>query len=271
MERTDSEIRHRYEYEFDVHSEHAGAIVFRMVGKDKRVLEIGAGPGSITQVLRNLSNCRITAIEIDPEAIDILSQFCERVYQADLNDASWPKVLQKEEPFEIIVAADVLEHLYDPLSTLVAMKQLLHENGCIVVSLPHIGHSSILSCLFEEDFSYREWGLLDRTHIRFFGIKNIQELFTDAGLKIIDAQFVVLRPEETEFAEAWLHQPRRIRDMLSRNRFGMVYQVVVKAVLSEVAGEEISLLSLPVTVPPKESKEEKKSFFDRFRVRRHRE
>jgi hypothetical protein len=48
----------------------------------------------------------------------------------------------------------------------------------------------------------------------------------------------------------------------------MVYQVVVKAVLSEFEGEEISLFSLPVTVPLKESKEEKKSFFDWFRVRR---
>ena len=47
--------------------------------------------------------------------------------------------------------------------------------------------------MLQEDFEYRNWGLLDRTHIRFFGIKNIQALFENAGLKIVHAEFVVLQ------------------------------------------------------------------------------
>lgn len=44
------------------------------------------------------------------------------------------------------------------------------------LSLPHVGHAAIAGCLIDEDFEYRQWGLLDRTHVRFFGIKNVQNL-----------------------------------------------------------------------------------------------
>jgi len=84
------------------------------------------------------------------------------------------------------------------------MKELLNEAGTIVLSLPHAAHSAILSCLFEEDFPYGEWGLLDKTHIRFFGLHNIHALHASAGLAITAARFVMRRPEETEFAERWV-------------------------------------------------------------------
>jgi 2-polyprenyl-3-methyl-5-hydroxy-6-metoxy-1,4-benzoquinol methylase len=244
------QARHKYEYEVDLNSDSAAARVVRMAGKGKRVLEIGAGPGSITRLLRDTGQCRVTALEIDSDAIKILTSYCERVYKADLNDSAWPMVLRDEGPFEVIVAADVLEHLYDPWSALKAMKELVSEEGYIVISLPHAGHSALVACLLEEDFEYRDWGLLDRTHIRFFGMKNIQRLFEEAGLKIIDAQFVTVRPEMTEFGERWLRIPRRVRRALSVNRFSMVYQVVVKAARSDCTCESLSLLSVPVNAPP---------------------
>jgi 2-polyprenyl-3-methyl-5-hydroxy-6-metoxy-1,4-benzoquinol methylase len=242
----DKQARHRYEYEVDLDSGTAPARVVHMVGQGKRVLEIGAGPGSITRVLIDAAGCHVTAAEIDTDALNILSSFCEHVYQVDLNDISWPRILKGEGPFEVIVAADVLEHLYDPWSSLKAARELITDDGYIVVSLPHAGHSAILACLMEDDFEYRDWGLLDRTHIRFFGMNNIQCLFEEAGFKIIDAEFVNVRPESTEFAERWQRLPRRVRRTLTGNRFGMVYQVVVKAAVEDSPIQGISLRSLPV-------------------------
>ena len=213
-------------------------------------------------MLQGAGNCCVTAIEVDADAIQKLTPFCERVYQIDLNDPLWLQALNGDCDYDVVVAADVLEHLYDPWSTLRAMKGLIGEDGFIVVSLPHVGHSAIVACLLEEDFEYREWGLLDRTHIRFFGIKNMQALFEQAGLKIVEGQFVIRSPESTEFAERWTRtvcdslagerwkrMPREFRDVLSMNRYGTVYQVVVKAVPNESPGHGISLLSLPVEAP----------------------
>ncbi len=246
-----NEVRHKYEYDVDLNSGSAAARIIRMIGRDKRVLEIGAGPGSITRLLYKHNGCRVTALEIDTDAIEILKAFCERVYQADLDDVSWPKVLQNEDKFDVVLAGDVLEHLRDPWSVLASMGQLVGESGYILISLPHVGHCSVLACMLENNFDYQDCGLLDRTHIRFFGIKNIQQMFVHAGLKIIAAEFVVKRPEDTEFTDCWKRTPWYIRRVLSAKNFGMVYQVVIKAVPAQSPGAQISLLDLPVERPEK--------------------
>jgi len=238
--------RHNYEYDVYLEGQTAPAKVVRMVGKNKKVLEIGAGPGSITKHLVKSGNCIVTALEIDQEAIKKLSEFTESIYSADLNSESWPNLLENDSPFEVIVAADVLEHLYDPWTTLRLMKNLLTKDGHLVISLPHIGHNAICACLLNGDFNYRDWGLLDRTHIRFFGLKNIQAMFESADLAINQAEFVIVRPEETEFAESWKKLPTHVRNALSENKFGSVYQVVIKASRKNEKQNHLNLLSIPI-------------------------
>lgn len=242
----EDQARHNYEYDVELDGDTAPARVVRMVGQNKRVLEVGAGPGSITRHLHGHGGCAVTAVELDAEAIKLLSPYCNKVYQANLNDPDWPQLLSAEEGFDVVVAADVLEHLYDPWATLELMTRFVNEDGCLIISLPHVGHSSIAACLLQEDFEYRDWGLLDRTHIRFFGIKNIQDLFEDAGLKIISAEFVVVPPEDTEFSGVWAKLPAEVQNALDTNRFGSVYQVVIKAVPENAAGTGLQLSSLPV-------------------------
>lgn len=232
----------KLKYEYRVDTDSAGERVVRIIGEGKRVLELGSGPGTITKLLSQGSSCRVTALEIDAEAVKKLVPYCERAYVTDLNDPRWPETINSEGKFDAVTATDVLEHLYEPLAVLKAMKGFLNETGSIVVSVPHVGHSVIHACLLDEDFEYRDIGLLDRTHIRFFGIKNIQRLFEDAGLKIVHAEFVVREPEHTEFAKRWANTPVEIRTALARNPFGSVYQVVVQAVPVEAAGEALVLM-----------------------------
>jgi len=246
------EQRHKYEYQVDPAADTAPARVVRMVGAGKHVLEIGSGPGSITRLLKEVNQCRITALEIDLEAIEKVRPYCEAVHQADLNDPSWPALLSATR-FEVVIAADVLEHLYHPLAALTAMKNLVRQGGCIVVSLPHVSHAAIVACLLDEDFEYRDWGLLDRTHIRFFGIKNMQSLFTQAGLKIIEAEFVIRHPDATEFAQRWSGMSELAKTAALANPFALVYQVVIKAVPLEAEGEALSLVDQIAGSPPDNS------------------
>jgi 2-polyprenyl-3-methyl-5-hydroxy-6-metoxy-1,4-benzoquinol methylase len=220
--------------------------VVRLVGENKHVLEIGSGPGSITKLLTGVSKCRVTALDIDAESIKKLEPFCEHAYQADLNDPAWPALLDENSSFDVLVAADVLEHVYEPLVVLKAMKEFLNEDGYMVISIPHVGHSVVHACLLEEDFEYGDFGLLDRTHIRFFGISNIQKLFEDAGMKIVHAEFVVRIPEHTEFANRWSRTSAETRRVLAENPFGSVYQVVVKVVPKHADGAAITLMKLAV-------------------------
>lgn len=242
--------RHTYEYDIDLDSDVAPARVIRMVGNGKKVLEIGAGPGSITKHLSGTLGCDVVAVEIDPSALQRLAPFARKVYPLDLNDSSWSDVLKAEEGgFDVVIAADVLEHVYDPWSVLRGMKSLLSDTGSVVLSIPHVGHAAIAGCLFDEDFEYRPWGLLDRTHIRFFGIKNIQHLYNSQGLSIEQSEFVVRTPEMTEFAPRWRRLPVDLKRALQSNRFSHVYQVVSRAVPQERAKLNLRLMDADVPAP----------------------
>jgi 2-polyprenyl-3-methyl-5-hydroxy-6-metoxy-1,4-benzoquinol methylase len=266
-------LNHKYEYSVNIEADTAAAYVISMVGNNKNVLEIGAGPGSITKYLSNFNNCNVIAVEIDHSAFPKLEKVCQKIYPLDLNDPSWPQKLAENKKFDVVVAADVLEHLYDPWATLQAMKSLLNDDGYVVLSLPHVGHSALSACLLEEDFDYREWGLLDKTHIRFFGIKNIQAMFERASLSITDVKFVIKKPEQTEFAGAWARLSGDTRKALCTNRFGNVYQVVAKARRARRSDEKgLNLWDVSVTPPAtdavRELKFSLKALFSRLRRNR---
>lgn len=222
-----------YKYAFDPASDEAAANVLRFVGQRREVLELGAGPGSISKPLKELNGCTVTAVERDEESAAILEGFCHDVHRLDLNNPDWPEPLSGRQ-YDTIVIADVLEHLYDPWTALNLAVPLLKNDGNFVVSLPHAGHAAILACLFNNDLEYREWGLLDRTHIRFFGMKNIQALFEGAGLKIVDFAFVIKNPEKTELAAHWGRIPSHAQAALLSADFSNVFQVVVRAERAEL-------------------------------------
>ncbi|MDZ4313722.1 MAG: class I SAM-dependent methyltransferase [Azonexus sp.] len=241
MEDMANQEKHLYEYSVDPESHTAGAFVVEFVGTGRHVLEVGCGPGSITRVLATAQQCRVTGVELDPDAIEKVTPFCDAVIRADLNSPDWPGLVSDKAPFDVVVAADVLEHLYDPWKVIGRMARLLGPEGFLVISLPHACHAAVASCLIDGDFQYRDWGLLDRTHIRFFGLANMQTLFERGGLKIVDYRFVIKPPEETEFAASWARLPASLRRTLGNVPHADIYQVVIKAVPSDHTGTALTL------------------------------
>lgn len=233
----------KYDYTFEPGSNHSGAYIAELVPKNTSVLEVGAGAGSVSRALIDWNGCEVTAVEIDDASLERLRQICGRVVKADLNDASWPDELGSKQ-YDVVVFGDVLEHLYDPVSALRAASKLLQPGGCVVVSIPHVGHNGVVSSLLLSDFDYRESGLLDKTHVRFFGVKNIQDLVENSGLKIVDVKFVIQRPEHTEWSSFWYQLPSETRKILDQSKYGSVYQVVVKAVPVFTSGNSINITTI---------------------------
>jgi SAM-dependent methyltransferase len=231
-----------YEYELDLNGDASAAHLVALVGKNRRVLEIGAGSGIIARALIEENNCEVVALEINPVSVEKLKTFCKSVYSADLNDRNWTSALAAEGKFDVVIAGDVLEHLYDPWTVLKAMKTLINSQGHIFLSLPHAGYKGMLACLAQEDFAYGEWGLLDKTHIRFFGVNNIQALHDNAGLAIEEARFVVRDPDEVEFGARWAVLPESAKRAFSRHKFSSVYQIVTKAAPAERVSAPLRLI-----------------------------
>jgi SAM-dependent methyltransferase len=85
---------------------------------------------------------------------------------------------------DCIICADVLEHTADPWAVVAKLKELLKPDGCIVASIPNVGFHRNIRKMLRGQWTYAQEGLLDKTHLRFFTLETITELFASNGLKI---------------------------------------------------------------------------------------
>jgi len=83
--------------------------------------------------------------------------------------------------------ADVLEHLTDPLRVLKEHKKYLSDEGFILASMPNVRYYKvILRLILGGTWDYVNAGILDKTHLRFFTLINMKELFGAAGLEVVE-------------------------------------------------------------------------------------
>jgi 2-polyprenyl-3-methyl-5-hydroxy-6-metoxy-1,4-benzoquinol methylase len=200
-----------------------------MVGSNKRVLEVGCAGGHMTEALQH-QGCRVVGIDVDPEAATA-SRFAEDVIMVDLDRDDLVEKLG-DRRFDVALFGDVLEHLRDPLELVRRVRELLVPGGYVVVSVPNVTHVDVRLALLEGRFEYRDLGLLDRTHLRFFTADSIEDLLRDAGLIPIEHQRIVVQPFCTEVgANAQL--PPEVLDIALRDPEALTYQFVIKAVLDD--------------------------------------
>lgn len=158
----------------------AHAKMVQLVGKNKKVLEIGCATGYISKKLKE-NGCQVIGIEIDSSAGRIAKRYCKNVIIADVE--SLKKISYKN--FDVLLFGDVLEHLKDPSNVLKRFRKYLKKNGYVVLSVPNIAFWFIRLKLLFGKFEYGDYGILDRTHLKFFTLKSLKKLLDDGGYKIV--------------------------------------------------------------------------------------
>jgi SAM-dependent methyltransferase len=145
----------------------------------RRVLDVGCGAGHLGQLLKERGH-HVTGLELVPEAADEARDSLDEVVTGDV-EAGLPF-----EPgsFDAIIFADLLEHLVDPWRVLQEAAGLLTPGGVVVASVPNVQNLDVLRRLVRGRWDYRERGILDRGHLRFFTLETIRDLFASAGLTI---------------------------------------------------------------------------------------
>ena len=88
--------------------------------------------------------------------------------------------------FDVILAADVVEHVRDPQRLLTEMTHRLRPGGTVIASVPNISHWYPRTRTALGLFDYDQRGILDATHVRFFTRRSFVRLAKQAGLQPID-------------------------------------------------------------------------------------
>jgi methionine biosynthesis protein MetW len=150
----------------------------------ERVLDVGCSTGTLGRSIKEIHGARVTGIELDKRMALVAKNQLNRVLVGDA-EKIFEQGQLKDEKFDVIIFADILEHLINPWRVLSLATEHLSEHGMIIASIPNIRFfNSLFNVAVLGRWPYRDRGIHDRTHLRFFTLKNIQELFDQAGLVI---------------------------------------------------------------------------------------
>ena len=148
----------------------------------RRFADVGCGAGATSAWLKaKYPGSYAVGLEGNPAVREALSANVDEAHIVDLN-GSLPDI----GAVDLILCLDVLEHLVDPGAVLNRLVQHLTPGGTAVVSVPNVAHFSVsVPLLLRGEFTYRDAGVLDRTHMRFFVRQSAIELMNGAKLDLI--------------------------------------------------------------------------------------
>jgi len=193
-----------------------------------RVLELGPANGYFTRHMATQLNCTVDGVELDPHMAQSSSLFCRKMVVGDLALLDLSAHFAPAS-YQVIVLADVIEHLAAPEKLMAQLLPLLAPGGEMLLSVPNAAYAGLIAELLAGQFDYRDEGLLDRTHLRFFTRDSLGKFLTAAGLSAYE-WVPVFRPlNESEFKIRIESLPAATRETLLASPQALCYQWLVKA------------------------------------------
>ena len=188
----------------------ATGMICSRIPSGSRVLDVGCGTGSISSLVIAECAATLVGIEPDPERAAVCQARGMDVVCGYFDDATATALGE----FDVIMFADVLEHVPDPTSLLERAARHLTPRGRVLVSVPNIGHWTVRARLLAGNFDYQPMGIMDATHLRWFTSRTIESVIRAAGLQVVEHDFT---------SGAWMSEYRRIPESV---RSGLLRRAV---------------------------------------------
>lgn len=201
--------------------------VIELVGQDKTVLDVGCATGSMARALA-ARGCRVSGVDVDAETAEAARPDLDELLIADLNSTQLSEHF-KAGSFDVLIFADVLEHVLEPQRVLRDALALLAPGGRVVVSIPNVTHGSVRLALLQGRWRYTETGLLDRTHIRFFTRTAVLELLESVGLVVEELRATVADPLAVEVKVDADRIPATVVEWVRHQPDALTYQFIAAA------------------------------------------
>jgi 2-polyprenyl-3-methyl-5-hydroxy-6-metoxy-1,4-benzoquinol methylase len=175
-------LRQQYQEKYSAYFQVERHEMLQYVPQEARIiLDVGCGCGNFSEILKKTRPVEVWGVELDKQAADVAASKLNRVICAAFDSG----LELPSQSFDCIVFNDVLEHMVDPFSALLYAKKLLRDGGVVVASIPNVRYfATMWDLLVHKNWKYADWGVLDRTHLRFFTQRSIVATFSNLGYKI---------------------------------------------------------------------------------------
>jgi methionine biosynthesis protein MetW len=167
-----------------------GAIAARalaLLPEQGRVLDLGCASGGLLALLRPRA-AHLAGLELSRTAALSAAQVADVVVQGALEDPGLPF---EQASFDLVVLADVLEHLADPAAALRRAVGWARPGGAILVSVPNVAHWQARLTLLRGRWPAQERGTFDASHLRWFTHDSLRALLDGAGLADTELDAIV--------------------------------------------------------------------------------
>lgn len=244
-------LSHVYTREISAAAKTSLNLLAAHIAPHSTVLDLGCGTGALGRWLVSHASCTIDGVTLSETEAKLARASYRKVIVGNLEGLSLAQHFATS-AYDFIVCADVLEHLADPASVLNACRPLLSPNGRLLVSVPNAAYCGLIAELMHGNFEYRDEGLLDRTHLRFFTRKTLAE-FLAANNWCIDSLETVHRElPDSEFTTPFDSLPPAVSRYLLAAPDALTYQFILsshptESIATEDTASQATLPELPAT------------------------
>ncbi|NLI13370.1 glycosyltransferase [Pelotomaculum propionicicum] len=146
-----------------------------------KILDVGCGHGNLGAFLKSQNQRReVFGIELDQMAAAAANNRLDKVLVGNIEK------MRLDFPvgyFDCIILSDVLQHLLSPWDSLLYIKKFLSPKGCLILSVPNVKNFKVINHLINNgNWSYQDSGILERGHLRFFTVRNLQEMLVSVNM-----------------------------------------------------------------------------------------
>jgi len=164
---------------FDYYTEKREEVAHLVPDSVSSVLDIGCTRGGFGGFLKKQRGCRVTGVEMNPVEGEKARDVLDDVIIGDV------LCVDAKGPYDCVTCLDVIEHFEDPSRLLGRIRdEFLCDKGWLVMSVPNVGHWSIVEDLLAGRWDYLPVGILCNTHLRFFTRYSIAGYLEEHGFRI---------------------------------------------------------------------------------------
>ena len=143
------------------------------------LLDIGCARGEFGTMVKQQYGCRVVGMEYNSAEAEYARRQLDQVFVGDALSQS------PDERFDCVSCLDTLEHFDNADALLARIAQYyLKGDGFLLLSLPNVGHWSMVQDLLAGRWDYVPAGILCNTHLRFFTLASIKSMLKEHGFTL---------------------------------------------------------------------------------------
>lgn len=219
---------HVYERKISDTERSSLSVLASLIRPGAKVLDLGCGSGALGHYLRTRQECTLDGVTLSTVEAELARPSYRRMEVANLEHCDLATLFAGER-YDQIVCADVLEHLSAPERTLDACRALLAPGGELLISIPNAGYAGLVAELMHGEFTYRDEGLLDRTHLRFFTRQSLTRFLQAHGWGLQSLDTIHRTMHESEFKANFDQLPPSVASYLLSVPDALTYQFIAQA------------------------------------------